>query len=76
MKAGQRNCCIEISGLIDRYSLDDVLFAVREQIIQSENINTGAKRKICADAVVQLDQLRKWMSVVNDRTAAPQRTER
>lgn len=63
MTAGQRNCYIAICECVTKYSLDDVLFAVRTQVDEIGAVygSNTAERRICNDVAKSLEQSRGWM---------------
>lgn len=65
MTAGQRNCCTAIDECIRRYSLDDVLFAVREHILLqgwSECSEGSTERKAFVRVFDDLDSIRERLA--------------
>lgn len=64
MTAGQRNCFTAIEECLNRYSFDDVVFALREHVlIQRSECKPGSEaRDTCGDVIADLDHIRTRMA--------------
>lgn len=63
MTAGQRNCYIAIAECLDRYSLDDVLVALREHVAGIDrSCRHPLDRLTCHNVMAELDDMRERMA--------------
>lgn len=66
MTAGQRNCYLAIEECLNRYSFDDLLFALGEHVARQgeECQRDSTEDRICKDIRHQVEQMRGWMRTV------------